>query len=94
MDLLFEWDQAKAKDNAAKHRVSFDEARTAFDDPLLVTLPDEGHSAEEDRFLSVGTSARGRVLVIVHTDREGRIRIISSRKATPRERRFYEECAL
>jgi uncharacterized DUF497 family protein len=90
---MFEWDEAKAKSNLRKHRVSFEEAKTVFGDPLLLTFPDEAHSAGEERYLSLGLSAKGRVLVVAHTNRAGAIRMISCRKATAGERRSYEEGA-
>jgi uncharacterized DUF497 family protein len=87
----FEWDEDKAAGNRKKHKVAFDEAATVFGDALSSTFPDPDHSMEEDRFITIGTSDRGRVLIVSHTDREGRIRIISARKATRRERKGYEE---
>jgi uncharacterized DUF497 family protein len=91
MGLEFEWDQAKAKKNLKKHGVSFEEASTVFGDPLALTIPDPLHSEDEDRFVTLGNSERGRLLVVVGTDREDRIRIISARVATRRERKDYEE---
>jgi uncharacterized DUF497 family protein len=91
MPLRFEWDAAKAAGNLSKHGVSFEEAATAFGDPLSLTVDDLDHSADEFRFITVGSSAGGRVLVIVHTDRENVIRLISARLATRRERRNYEQ---
>jgi hypothetical protein len=87
----FEWDQDKAKRNITKHKVDFNEAATVFGDALSSTFPDPAHSIDEDRYVTIGTSERGHVLVVSHTDRKGKIRIISARKATPRERRAYEE---
>ena len=87
----FEWDEGKADTNWNKHGVSFDEAATVFSDSLSDTIPDPLHSDEEDRFVTMGLSARGRLLVVVHTDREEKVRIISARTATTRERRQYEE---
>jgi len=86
----FEWDATKAAANLAKHGVSFPEAMGIFGDPLEVTIPDPVHSSEEARFLSIGLSEVGRLLVVAYTEREGRIRIISAREAAPRERRHYE----
>jgi uncharacterized DUF497 family protein len=86
----FEWDEAKAKSNVRKHRVSFEESVTVFDDSMSVTLDDPDHSEQEDRFLTIGCSNRGRVLVVCHCDRPDRIRIINSRMANGRERRYYE----
>jgi uncharacterized protein len=91
MSLHFEWDELKARQNQVKHKVSFEEAETIFSDPFLITYPDDTHSEHEDRFLSIGQSIRGRVLLVVHTDRDGRIRIISSRKATAAERDVYDQ---
>lgn len=87
---MFEWDPEKAKQNLARHGVSFEEASTAFSDPLSLTIFDPDHSAEEDRFVLLGASDKGRLLVVAHTDRDERIRIISARLATGRERRSYE----
>ena len=89
--LQFEWDPNKAARNVEKHHVSFDEAATVFDDPAFITVIDEEHSADEDRYITIGRSQRGRLLLVAHTDHEGRIRIISARKATRRERKFYAE---
>ena len=89
--LEFEWDDAKARKNATKHGVTFEEAQSVFGDQLSSTFPDPDHSFEEDRLITIGTSERNRVLVVSHTDREGRTRIISARKATRRERSAYEE---
>jgi uncharacterized DUF497 family protein len=87
----FEWDEDKAARNLRKHKVAFTEAATVFGDPLSVTFPDPDHSMDEDRYIIVGTSNRNRVLVVSHTDREERVRIITARKATRLERKFYEE---
>jgi uncharacterized DUF497 family protein len=87
----FEWDPAKASSNLAKHGVSFQEAATAFADPLATTYFDPDHSDDEDRFLTFGRSNRDRLLVVSHMDRENRTRIISARQATPKERKAYEE---
>lgn len=89
----FEWDPGKAADNERKHGVSLDEAATAFGDPLSLTIPDPDHSEQEDRFILLGETFRGRLVVVVHTDREDRIRLISARLATRSERRTYEEDA-
>ena len=93
MSLLFEWDSAKARANIEKHGITFDEAATAFEDPLSLTIPDPLHSEKEERFVLIGGSHRSRLLVVVHTDRGDRIRIISARLATRRERRNHEENA-
>ena len=86
----FEWDIDKATSNLEKHGVSFAEAMTVFGDPLEVAIPDPDHSEEEFRFVSIGRSERGRVLVVAYTEREARIRLINAREAAPKERRNYE----
>ncbi|MBV6401806.1 MAG: hypothetical protein CNIPEHKO_02109 [Anaerolineales bacterium] len=96
MEIIFEWDARKAKTNLEKHKVSFEEAQTIFIDPLLVTFPDEFHSNAEERFTSIGISAKERLLLVVHTEQEELkervvIRIISCRKATTSERMTYEK---
>jgi uncharacterized protein len=91
MSLAFEWDGKKAKRNLKKHGVSFEEASTTFSDPLARTIPDPLHSGEEDRFVNLGESRRGRLLVVVFTERGDKLRIISARIATRRERKNYEE---
>jgi len=91
MTLKFEWDPNKATRNVEKHRVSFEEAATVFDDLLFITVIDEEHSVEEERYITIGLSQRGRLLLVAHTDRAGQIRIISARKATKREEKFYAE---
>ena len=91
MGLVFEWDPEKALRNIKTHGVSFDEASTAFRDPLSRTIGDPHHSEEEERFVLIGHSIRVRLLVIVHTEKDDRIRIISARLATNRERLRYEE---
>ena len=87
----FEWNPRKAQVNLQKHGVSFSEAGTVFGDDLAVTVPDPDHSDEEDRYITVGWSNRGRLLMVSHTDRGDKIRIISARELTPRERKVYEE---
>jgi hypothetical protein len=87
----FEWDSQKAAKNLRKHKVTFNEAATVFDDPLSVTVTDPDHSAEEDRFIIVGQSYRRRLLIVSFAERGDRIRIISARELTPAERRAYEE---
>lgn len=87
----FEWDPKKAKVNLQKHRVSFAEAATALRDPLSKTGHDPDHSDEEDRYVIFGVSSTGRLLVVAHTEREEKIRIISARLATKSERSIYEE---
>jgi uncharacterized DUF497 family protein len=91
MGLSFEWDDDKANANFKKHKVSFEEASTVFGDPLSRTIFDPLHSDEEDRFIILGESNCRRLLVVVFTDRDERIRIISARAATRRERKDYEE---
>ena len=91
MELIFEWDEIKAKTNFKKHKVSFEEGKTIFNDPFLFTFPDDVHSLTEERFINIGLSANGLILVLTHTERQDTIRIISCRKATARERKFYEE---
>jgi len=86
----FEWDAEKAASNAAKHGVTFTEAMTVFGDPLEIAIVDPDHSGSELRFLSIGLSATGRLLVVAYTEREGRTRIINAREATRRERKQYE----
>ncbi len=89
--ILFEWDPNKARRNLEIHGVSFDEASTAFRDTLSLTIHDPLHSDEEDRFVLIGNSNRNRLLVVVHTERGEKIRIVSARKATRKERKQYEE---
>jgi uncharacterized protein len=91
MKLAFEWDETKAKDNLRKHKVSFDEGKTIFNDLFLLTYRDIDGSETEERYIDIGLSAKNRVLVFIHTERQSKIRIISCRKATARERRQYEE---
>ena len=88
--MRFEWDREKARRNLRKHGVSFDEAVTVFYDPLSATFEDLDHSSGERRFLTVGYSGPGRLLVISHTERAGTVRIISARPATRHERRRHE----
>lgn len=87
----FEWDSKKAKRNFKKHKVSFEEAATVFGDPLSLTIEDPLHSDDEERFVIIGESNRRQLLVVVHTERSDKIRIISARLATPHERQDYEE---
>jgi len=89
MSLQFEWSERKAAMNASKHGISFDEATTVFGDFFSVTIEDPLHSEKEVRFVTIGTSNLGNIIVIVHTDRGDRIRIIGARRATPREKREY-----
>ena len=88
----FEWDENKATSNENKHGVTFSEATTIFGDPLELTIPDPDHSSGEHRFLSIGKSGAGNLLVISYTEKqENRIRIISARKATRQEQKYYEQ---
>jgi hypothetical protein len=87
----FEWDPEKAKTNLLKHGIGFAEAATVFQDPLSITIFDPDHSEDEDRYLSVGKSERGRAVIVAHTDRGDRTRIISARELTRAERKEYEE---
>ena len=89
--LEFVWDREKATANLAKHGIDFEDATTAFDDPLSITVPDPDHSHGEERFLLVGQSKAGRLLVIAHTEHGHEIRLINARAATRRERQKYEE---
>lgn len=90
MVIDFEWDPEKAKANVRKHRVSFREAATVFKDPLGITIYDPNHSDEEDRYITVGFSTAGRLLMVAHADRGSRSRIINSRALTRKERAAYE----
>jgi len=94
MKLILEWDEVKAKANFKKHKVSFEEGKSVFNDPLLFTFPDKDHSTEEERYINMGLSASGRIIILTHTERQGKIRIISCRRAMASERRFYEEGGL
>lgn len=87
----FEWDPAKAAENLRKHKVSFDEAATVFGDPLALTFADPDHSGREERLLTFGLSRHNRLLTVSHTARHPRIRLISARRMTRRERKIYEE---
>jgi uncharacterized DUF497 family protein len=89
--MQFEWDPKKARANLRKHGVSFDEAATVFLDDLSLTGDDPDHSVSEERFVTFGVSSAGRLLVIAHTERGDRTRIISARPATRSERKLYEE---
>jgi uncharacterized DUF497 family protein len=89
--MRFQWDPRKAKLNLRKHRVSFEEATTAFRDPLSATGADPDHSAGENQFLTFGLSSKGRLLTVSHTERGESIRIISARRAIKPERKIYEE---
>ncbi len=89
--MVYEWDAGKAAANLRKHRVAFTEAATVFLDPLALTYQDPDHSQGEQRYITVGESSRGRVILVAHLDRGDRIRIISARRATRREAHEYSE---
>ena len=89
--MRFEWDDQKARSNLRKHRVSFDEAKTVFDDPLYVDFYDPDHSLDEHRYIIIGESEQGRVLIVAYATRADRIRIINARGVTEAERQAYEE---
>ena len=91
MGYIFEWDPKKAESNARKHGATFDEAVTAFQDPLSLLLSDPDHSVGEERYLVLGMSNQRRLLVVAVAERPPRTRLISARRATPSERRRYEE---
>ena len=91
MGTKFEFDRRKAAINLKKHRVSLDEAVTVFSDPLSSTLPDDRHSEDEARFITVGTSSKGRLLFVVYTETDSRIRLIGARLVTASEREQYEQ---
>ena len=87
----FEWDEEKAAANLTNHKVSFDEAKTVFDDPLYVDFYDPDHSYDEQRYLIVGESRQGRLLIVSYTERGDAVRLISAREVTSAERKAYEE---
>lgn len=87
----FEWNEEKAASNLSKHGVSFDEAKTIFDDPLYVDFYDPDHSYEEHRYIMIGKSQQGRLLLVSYTERGNAIRLISARAVTRTEREAYEE---
>ena len=89
--MQFEWSENKATSNLSKHGVSFEEAKTVFDDPLYVDFYDPDHSKDEERYLIVGESNRGRLLIVSYTERGDSIRLISARELTRTEREAYEE---
>ena len=91
MKFRFEWDPRKAAVNLAKHRVSFEEAASAFNDPLAYTFADPDHSVGEERQLTFGISSAGRLLAVISTERGDALRIVSARKATRHERGIYEQ---
>jgi uncharacterized protein len=90
MDIQVEWDLEKAAANLRKHGVSFEEAATVLGDPLSITLPDPDHSQQEQRYLLLGRSSSGRLLIVSHSEEAQRVRMISARAMTPKERRSYE----
>ena len=89
--MKFEWDEEKATVNFKKHAVSFEEAKTVWDDYFYIDLFDGEHSIEENRFLIIGESKEERLLIVSYTERENRVRIISARELTPKERKDYEQ---
>jgi len=89
--LQFEWDSKKAQSNKKKHGITFQEACTIFGDTLSITIHDPAHSIREDRFITIGRSINNKLIIVVHTDRDDIIRIISARKATRIERTQYEQ---
>ena len=91
MSLTFEWDEKKADENLRKHGVSFEEAKAVFNDPFSVTIYDPDHSSDEQRYIDIGLSLKGRLIVVLYCERGETIRLISSRKATREEQRYYEE---
>jgi len=91
--LKFEWEPQKANINLKKHDVSFAEASTAFEDVLSLTVDDPLHSNDEERLVLIGMSFKNRLTIVVHTERGDNIRIISARKATKKERKYYENNA-
>ncbi len=90
-DIEFEWDDEKASHNLKKHGVSFEEGATIFNDPRIATISDPDRSEDEERYVSIGISVQGRLLVVIHVEREERIRLISCRKAAKTERKAYEK---
>ena len=91
MGIFFEWDFNKAKANIEKHHISFEEAASVFGDNRAITINDPAHSANEKREITIGKSANNKLLVVVHTIRGNKLRIISTRKASKKERKQYEE---
>jgi uncharacterized protein len=87
----FEWDEAKARKSLEKHGVDFDEASTIFEDELFITFLDDEHSQNEERYITIGLSVKQRLLMVAHTERKDTIRIISARRATKNEEKFYTE---
>ena len=91
MEFLFEWDEEKARNNLRKHRVSFEEGTTIFNDPFVATMLDPDHSDGEQRYIAIGLSARSRLLLVSYIERGESTRLIGCRKATSNERKIYEE---
>ena len=89
--MTFEWDEQKAEANFAKHGVSFEEAKTIFDDPLYVDFYDPDHSQDEHRYIMIGLSNQGRLLIASYAGRDDSIRLINARQVTRSEREAYEE---
>lgn len=89
--MRFDWHEEKSQANVRKHDVGFDEAATVFKDPLSLTIPDPQHSIGEDRFIDIGLSDDGRLLVVTYTEKGPIIRIISARVASTAERKAYEQ---
>ncbi len=87
----FEWDASKARVNLSKHAISFDEAKTVFDDPLYVDFYDPDHSDDEERYIIIGQSQQGRLLFVSYAESRNRTRLISAREATRREKATYEK---
>ena len=93
MGLQFEWDRAKARANLLKHGLSFEEAATVFGDQRAISIADPAHSLTEERFVTIGTSEHERILVVVATERRDKVRLISARQASRKERKQYEEAS-
>ncbi len=91
MSVKLEWDKNKAASNLLKHGVSFDEAKTAFDDPFYVDFYDPDHSYNEHRYIIIGHSLKNRLLIVAYAERKNKVRLISAREATRREQKVYEE---
>lgn len=88
--MRFEWDPQKANQNLKKHGIAFDEAVTVFYDSLSATFDDPDHSGNERRYITIGSSSQGRLLLVAHAEREKSVRIISARPATAHERKRHE----
>jgi uncharacterized protein len=88
---IFEWNEEKAEENLKKHKVDFNEAKTVFNDPLAITICDPDHSIDEERYIDIGFSSKGRLIVVSYTERGNTVRIISSRKAVKKEWKYHEE---